>query len=248
MRRWMSFTLIELLVVIAIIAILAALLLPALASAKDSARKIYCINNCKQIGTLTYVYSDNYGSLMPGRRLNPGPNTLTDGWCQLLVENKPSDLFFCPSDTSTPEKTQAGRLLYGQISYGYNSHMLGGQNQDGDDGPVTWMVDAWSAPYNTYDKAAQIDKIKKPSLTILATETAAQWNTGLLFGYYHVYPWCDLDNPAPYGRHRFACVVTWMDGHVDAIVARTSGQFYAADKLTGPWTRAPGNDMYWDRE
>jgi len=69
-----GFTLIELLVVIAIVAVLAALLLPALSRAKAKAQQLYCLNNLKEQAVATFLYADDNKDLLPFAWWQPAPN------------------------------------------------------------------------------------------------------------------------------------------------------------------------------
>ncbi len=79
MNQKRAFTLIELLVVIALIAILAALLLPALSNAKAKANGVCCLNNLKQWGTATHLFAADNNDLLP-KDGSPNGTSTDEGW------------------------------------------------------------------------------------------------------------------------------------------------------------------------
>jgi prepilin-type N-terminal cleavage/methylation domain-containing protein/prepilin-type processing-associated H-X9-DG protein len=228
MLRRRGFTLIELLVVIAIIAILAAILFPVFARARDKARQTACISNCKQIGTAVMMYAQDYDERYPGRWVgwNLPPKTPRQAyisWRELIQPYvKSVDVFRCPSNSINTTSSAADindRYLTPPIPSSYSAN--------GDRSTQGRVAIGGDAPMDSQDRAHFLAQIEQPAQLIFITEN----RTARL----EVCLWCA--NVELFAGHSRMTNFIFCDGHAKALRPTATGRpinMWAVNKQNEP--------------
>jgi prepilin-type N-terminal cleavage/methylation domain-containing protein/prepilin-type processing-associated H-X9-DG protein len=264
MHHKTAFTLIELLVVIAIIAILAAILFPVFAQAREKARAASCLSNQKQIATGILMYAQDYDEmlLMGFWKTETGLGSASQTLCSWPAMVQPyiknTQVFQCPS---APRSTNNG-ITPGTIappvgmrgcgigsgwatSYAYNYYIAGNNNSTG---VATRSLASFNKPAETvmivdgasFPRARPIVPEAWPEKRTSIATTVGGITTANRMPYLLVHAGSSLitnsnDYGAPFARHNGTTNVIWADGHVKA--RKLSDDFYVppGDTIYNAW-------------
>ena len=248
------FTLIELLITIAIIATLATMFLPALNKAREKARRIFCVNNQRQIGVALAAYQQENGDYFPPYVTND--TSVKYYWAGHLLSGgylgngrKGLNLFLCPGKVNkytadileTSDVTN--RSVLNKIDYGvnyrhiYSSRYAGGTAENG------------STPWGPQAKVTQI-RTPSSKLSFADSYSAAEPDTG-----YSSLEWQNTQSGGMIStRHSGVTNTGWVDGHVSGVRTRAewnesaSSGCYPVKSIFDPYAQSPFDNLStWER-
>jgi prepilin-type N-terminal cleavage/methylation domain-containing protein/prepilin-type processing-associated H-X9-DG protein len=206
-QRHPGFTLIELLVVIAVIAILAAILFPVFAQAREKARQATCLSNLRQIGLAAGMYAQDYDELVVPVSGYVAPDGTGIYWWAgvTLTGNDPTQGLLYPymkngQIQACPSFHNTLRPVLGLTGYGYNFAYLS---------PLV--------PPNYQAQSVALAAVQKPAETVQMADAAElntwSYNTPTLEGNTYLEPPSSAF-PTFHARHNGVGDVLWVDGHV----------------------------------
>jgi prepilin-type N-terminal cleavage/methylation domain-containing protein/prepilin-type processing-associated H-X9-DG protein len=245
-RRRSGFTLIELLVVIAIIAILAAMLLPALARAKAKAKAIACANNNKQIGLAFMMYASDHSDSLPPLNTGVWPAVTPDWWFAILDQGKyltsstvTNNVWRCPS-------VRDSDIDPGAVAY-FRSPCEGYGPLEGNT-YTTGIIRYGKNTDNSPLGSRKLTELRRPSQLWLMGDVGAP-KEGLRFDRAAVEYWTEVTTKQPdptrgwtlppykqpAARHSKRTVLSFCDGHVESWkwtdLRQNKNDLFAVDSL-----------------